>query len=98
MNGNNRIALPGAVSVETTYMDGPLANPANIVLQAEGQCKILVMGGLSKLEAIAGQIIGQLTADDELTNEAAAELAVTLAETVLVACKSRQQPQQKVDE
>ena len=98
MDKNNRIALPGAVSVETTYVAGPLAAPASVVLQNPGQVKVLVLGGLTKLEATAGLIVGHLTADDEMTNETAAELAVTMAEAVLAACHARQQPQQKVDE
>lgn len=95
---NNRIALPGAVSVETTYIAGQLATPANIVLQSEGQMKVLIMGGMTKLEATAGLIAGHLTVDGELTNEMAAELAVTMAEAVLAACQARQQPKQKVEE
>ncbi len=96
-NENNRIALPNAVGVETTYVAGPLATPSNIVIQSPGQVKMLTVGGLTKLETIAGQIAGHLTTEGELTNETAAELAATIAERVLAVCHERQQPQ-KVQE
>ncbi len=48
---NNRIALPNAVGVETTYIAGPLATPSNIVIQSPGQVKMLTRERVRQIEA-----------------------------------------------
>lgn len=57
VNGNgNRLIKPNSLNIETTYAPGPLANPSNVALQTPDGMKILVLGGLTKVEALAGQI------------------------------------------
>jgi hypothetical protein len=60
MAGNGRPIIPGQMAVETTFAQGPLAQPAVVTIPTPGQLKILTIGGLSKVEALAGQIAGTL--------------------------------------
>lgn len=60
MGGNGRPIIPGQMAVETTFADGPLAQPAVVTLPTPGALKILTIGGLTKAEALAGQIAGSL--------------------------------------
>ncbi len=62
MNGNGRLIQPNAMNVETTYAQGPLAQPSSVVIQTAAGMKVLVLGGLTKIEALAGQIAGQVSA------------------------------------
>lgn len=63
MRGNGRgIIQPNAMNIETTYADGPLAQPLCVTVQAPGAMKILALSGLTKVEALAGQIAGHLMA------------------------------------
>lgn len=48
------------MSVETTYVGGPLAQPCAVTMQSAGGVKVLALGGLTKVEAIAAQVAGVL--------------------------------------
>jgi hypothetical protein len=52
-NNGSRLIRPDSVSVETSYLPGPQAQPSAVTLQQPGQIKMLVVGGLSKLETVA---------------------------------------------
>lgn len=74
MAGNGRPIIPGQMNVETTFAQGPLAQPAVVTLPTPGQLKILAIGGLSKVEALAGQIAGTLAMPGVLSRSPAPDL------------------------
>lgn len=75
------ILQPGSLNVETTFADGPLAQPAVVTMAQPGQVKILTIGGLSKVEALAGQIAGHLVCELSQKDQGAAacDLVATVA-------------------
>lgn len=60
MGGNGRPIIPGQMAIETTFAPGPLAQPSLVTLQGRDGLKVLTIGGLSKVEALAGQVAGTL--------------------------------------
>lgn len=102
MNANGRgIIQPNAMNIEATFSPGPLAQPAVITLQQPGALKVLTIGGLTKVEQLAGQIaIGMKpkvvysvdTAQDVLVYTDAAAQAVDMAEAILAECEKRRAP------
>lgn len=97
MAGNGRPIIPGQMSVETTFADGPLAQPAVVTMPTPGTLKILTIGGLSKVEALAGQIYGRMGAcvtagiepcESKVRQQLLAE-AVDAAEAILAECRRR---------
>lgn len=94
MSGNGRLLTPGQVNVATTYADGPLAQPSNVAMQGPGGMQILVMGGLTKVEALAGQIAATIAAQKPSDSkcelcEDIAHVAADIAESVLAECARR---------
>lgn len=83
MNGNNRgrIIAPGQLNVTLQNVDGPLADPATLQVPAADGVKVITFGGLTKLEALAGMIVGHV-------KEPA--VAVEMAQAVLDECRKRQ--------
>jgi hypothetical protein len=96
MSGNGRLIQPNAVNVETTFVEGPLAQPCAVTLQGSAGIKLLAVGGLTKVEALAGQIAGGWVAQANLSQakveEQIAEISVHMAERILSECASRRQP------
>lgn len=96
MAGNGRPIIPGQMAIETTFAAGPLAQPAVVTVPTPGQLKILAIGGLSKVEALAGQVaaafVGTPGAGYESDVDAVeagnvAARAVTLAVAILAECE-----------
>lgn len=84
MNGNNqrgRIIAPGQLNVTLQNVDGPLADPATLQIPAADGIKVVTFGGLTKLEALAGQIVGHVKEPS---------VAVDMAQEILDECKRRQ--------
>ena len=98
MNRNGRgIIQPNAMNIETTYAEGPLAQPLCVTLQTPGAMKILALSGLTKVEALAGQIAGNLPGlRVGQTNEGLARDAVDLAEATLAECARRARPKKEI--
>ena len=81
--GNNRIAVPGRVQIACKAVAGPGAYPVHVTIAPPGEGpQIVVFGGLTKLEWMAGQVIGH-------TPLRAGE-AVDYAQEVLAECERRQ--------
>lgn len=99
MNGNGRLAVPGQVNVATTYVDGPLAAPTSLALQGPGGMQTIVMGGLTKVEQLAGQIAGNLRPDPSLgrneseLDQMLAIRSVNIAEAILAETARRRTPE-----
>lgn len=86
MSNNGRgIIQPNAMNIETTYAAGPLAQPTAVTIQASGGLKVLAMGGLTKVEALAGQIA--------ICNALSAIECVDFAEAILAECERRRNPE-----
>jgi hypothetical protein len=102
---SNGIIQPNKVTVETTYADGPLAQPTVITLPVPGQIKVLIRGGLTKVEHMAGEIAGHifsmasLAAPDSplLPPDVVASLAVDYAEAILTEVTNRNKERQNVE-
>ena len=106
MNGNGRALVQGAVpmiapkqelKLQHIQQNGPTAAPVvvNGLLPAAGGVQALVsFGGLTKLEALAGQIAGHMTGwpAEHQNVPAMAAGAVNLAQAVLDECHRRQNP------
>ena len=92
MATNNRLIRPDAMNVETTYVSGPLAQPSAITLQVPGGVKVLTLGGLTKAEALAGQIAGALYDEDDFTEAEIAHDALNIAEAILSESERRKHP------
>lgn len=54
------IIQPDAINVETTFSSGPLAQPVAVTVPGRDGIKMLAVGGLSKVEALAGSIAAGL--------------------------------------
>lgn len=75
-----RIIAPGQLNVTLQNVDGPLAQPATLQVPAADGWKVITFGGLTKLEALAGVIVGHV-------RDPAA--AVGMAQAVLDECGKR---------
>jgi hypothetical protein len=84
-NGPRRILQPNKVNVSATVMPGPNAQPAVVTMQNPGSLEVLIMGGLTKLEAVAAQIAGHYP---DLKTKAGE--VVDYAQAVLDECERRQ--------
>ena len=109
MNGNGKELLRGVghvplvapkqeMQLKHFCQDGPTAAPVvvtGLLPTPNGVQALVSFGGLTKLEALAGQIAGHLAADDsdEAGNRTMAVCAVNLAQAVLDECKRRQSPE-----
>jgi hypothetical protein len=96
MKGNNRLIKPGSVNVETTHSPGPLAQPAMVTMQSPDGIKVLTLGGLTKVEALAGQIYAGLlllampgSSGFCETFDATVVRSVVTAEAILAECERR---------
>jgi hypothetical protein len=96
-NRNGSIIQPNALNVETTFADGPLAQPCAVTLQQPGAIKVLAVGGLTKVEALAGQIasgaaiqLGEMAKEAHLPSYAT--VCVDLAEAILAESARRRTP------
>lgn len=96
MSGNGRLIQPNAMSIETTYAPGSLAQPAVVTMQGPGAVKVLTIGGLTKVEALAGQIaagaVGTQCGDDippAIHQQALVMVCVDTAEAILAECERR---------
>lgn len=101
MAGNGRPIIPGQTAIETTFASGPLAQPSVVTLNGRDGIKLLTIGGLSKVEALAGQIAAGLVArdsggfgygsdGDREYAETVADRAALVAEAILAECNRRQ--------
>lgn len=111
MNENGRKLLQGVgqvplvapkqeVKLQHIQQDGPTAAPivVNGLLPASGGIQALVsFGGLTKLEALAGQIAGHISGVAMAAGKHDAEMvaltAADVAQAVLDECKRRQSPE-----
>ena len=75
----------GQVQLEMTYQAGPLAQPITTQMQSPGHVKMLAIGGVTKLEHVAGLIAGNVQ-EDGYDIQSRAEYAVELAVEVLKQC------------
>ncbi len=73
----NGIIAPGQLRVETTYVPGPLAFPATVVVPQPTGVRVVIIGGMSKVEMVASQFAAKGHSPQE---------AVELARRVLEAC------------
>lgn len=89
MNNSARLIQPNAVNVATTYAAGPLAQPASVAMQSPAGMQVLVLGGLSKVESLAGHILAGMTPAADVDSASAVVNAVTLAERLLAECDRR---------
>jgi hypothetical protein len=55
-NGRGGIALPGQLEIQATFQPGPHATPAVITFPSNGKINLMVVGGLTKVESLAGTI------------------------------------------
>lgn len=81
-----RILQPGAVNIDVQlHAEMPNATPAVAPIAGpNGQVKVVIFGGLTKLEHLAGQVAASLAlAGDD--NQQIAERAVAVARAVLTA-------------
>lgn len=84
------------IQLRHVMQDGPTAVPVvvNGLLPGGDGVQILAsFGGLTKLEALAGQIAGHLVQSLECDDVGVAEDAVNLAQAVLDECRRRQTQQ-----
>lgn len=86
MTANGSIIRPNHVSVEAVQAPGTLATPLAMPINTNQGIKFAIFGGLTKVEALAGQIAGGIEADDPFI---VAGQAVDLAEAILAECESR---------
>ena len=108
MNRNGRgIIQPNAMNIETTYAEGPLAQPLCVTMQGPGVMKILALSGLTKVEALSGQVFDSVvraTLKTELADskEAGGYLAqcvgasVDVAEAILAECARRARSKKEI--
>jgi hypothetical protein len=89
MSGNGRLLTPGQMNVTTTYADGRLAQPTSVPIQTPDRLQVLICGGLTKVEALAGQIAAGITARDGSTDDV---WIVDRAEAILAECARRREP------
>lgn len=98
MAGNGRPIIPGQMAIETTFAPGPLAQPSVVTMNGRDGIKLLTIGGLSKVEALAGQIASGLVWTDKDSAFIVSD-AVDIAEAILAECNRRvvaaQEPQAK---
>jgi len=98
------ILRPDQMQVEAVHGDGPLAQPCMVTMQQTGKLRVVTLGGLTKVEAIAAQIASGILAgvlaldgeDESPDDDGAAEFnsyiasqSVDMAEAILVECASR---------
>lgn len=94
------ILRPDAMSVNTSYAPGPLASPINVVLPSNGGVNVLAIGGLTKVEQLAGQIFAGYMASfdgNDPSRNAVIESCLTsvdAAEAILAECERRQKAKQ----
>jgi hypothetical protein len=93
MSRNGQIIQPNAMSVETTYAEGPLAQPSTVVLPQPGKVSVLTLGGLTKAESLAGQIASGYTGSS-FTGDVATYAAkcLDLAQEILAESARRAKP------
>lgn len=86
------LQIPGEMKVELERRDrenGSLSVPHFLIMQRPGMAKILAMGGLTRLEYMAGMIAGHfIGVEDEYAM--AAKESVAFAEAILSECKRRE--------
>jgi hypothetical protein len=71
----------GRVKFGMECHDGPLADAAIVPLTMQDGVRVITFGGLTKLEALAGQIVGHVKEPS---------VAVDMAQAVLDECRKRQ--------
>jgi hypothetical protein len=92
MNGNNhhgRIIAPGQLNVTLQNVAGPLAEPATLQVPAADGIKVITFGGLTKVEMLAGMIIGHVKEPS---------VAVEMAQAVLDECEKQRVTAREVSE
>jgi hypothetical protein len=80
-NNNRRLAVPGEVNVGVQQLPGANAFPAIVPMQQPGSLQILMVGGASRVEQIAGQIVAQNPDID-------VDYAVSKAREIIEACST----------
>jgi len=78
---NGHIIGSGKMNVSLQSVAGPLAEPATLHIPTADGVKLITFGGLTKLEALAGQIVGHVKEPS---------VAVEMAQAVLDECQKRQ--------
>lgn len=94
----NGIIRPNAVNIETTYAPGVLAQPTAVTLQAPDGLKVLIVGGLTKVEQLAGQIASGLFRVRDHDIDHITTTAVNAAESILAECERRTKERQQQKE
>jgi hypothetical protein len=89
MKGNNRLIRPGSMNIEATHAPGPLAQPAMVTMQSPDGIKVLTLGGLTKVETLAGQIYAGLKARPHTPADQVVLRSVDIAEAILAECERR---------
>lgn len=93
-SGNGRILTPNAVNVAAQFQPGPLASPVAVTLQGPGQVQVIAIGGLTKVEQLAGMIYGKSPESGPFTVETRAAKAVDAAEAIIAECERREKERQ----
>ena len=85
---------PQAVQVRFENHPGFLAAPVTITVPMPDGLKVITVGGLTKLETLAGQVAASLAnaMDDEI---ALARRSAKIALAILAECEAREQEPQK---
>ena len=96
--GNNRIAVPGRIEIACKAVPGPGAYPVHVTIAPPGEGpQIVVFGGLTKLEWMAGQAVsGNLGYLNSSGEPASAVEIVDVAQAILAECE-RRQTQERAD-
>ena len=101
----NIIAKPGEVEIRQVSKNGPLVEPCVVRMEMPGVIQFVTLGGLTKVEALAGQIVGHLCASDTFQICAGmndkqfavrvACRATNFAEAILAECQARAKEKQE---
>jgi hypothetical protein len=93
---NGQIIQPGQQNVSPAYAPGPLAQPSVITAQTQRGLEVLAIGGLTKVEALAGQIAAGLVQPGSINFQSDADyehgvaaMSVNIAMAILAECKQR---------
>ena len=101
------IVKPGEVQIRQVSKNGPLVEPCVVRMETEGLIQFVTLGGLTKVEALAGQIAAGLLSShnqpiefpglgfDAECDQLIAVRTISIAEAILAECQARAKEKQK---
>lgn len=79
-----QIITPGTVQIrEPLYIPGPVADPHWLAVQQNGQVQVICVGGMTRLERLAGEIAAGLVSGGWSDASDVADRAVQIAEAII---------------